>query len=68
MEAGRSAAEHRLRSVSQQLEQAKMAVEEMERVQDHCGDLEKEVVEVRGQLNDKDTEMCRLELVSSGVL
>ncbi len=36
----------------------------MEQVQDHCGELEREVAEVRGQLNEKDTEICQLELVS----
>ncbi len=64
LQTARSEAEHRLRSVSQQLQQAKLAVEEMEQVQEHSGDVEREVTEVRGQLNEKDTEIRQLELVS----
>ena len=67
LEASRLSAEHQCRMVSQQLEQAKVVVAEMEQVQEHCGDLEREVVEVRGQLNKKDTQICQLELVGETI-
>lgn len=53
--------------VSQQLKIATVAVGELEGVQEHCEELEAEVAQVRGQLNQKDTELRELELVSECV-
>ena len=50
--------------VSQQLKVATVAVGELEGVQEHCDELEAEVTQARGQLNQKDTELRELELVS----
>ena len=53
--------------MSQQLQVATVAVGELEGVQEHCGELEEEAAQVRGQLNQKDTELRKLELVSARV-
>ena len=64
LEEVQSSSQHRVRQLTQQLETAKVAIQEMEGAQDHCSELEREVAEVRGALNSKDTEICQLELVS----
>ena len=63
----KAAVDRQLAQVTQQLDQAKIVVSELEGVQDHCFELEGEVAEVRGQLNQKDTQICQLELVSVSV-
>ena len=60
----RSASDHQIKQLSQQLETAKVAIHELEGAQDHCSELEREVAEMRATLNNKDTEIRQLELVS----
>ena len=60
----RSASDHQIKQLSQQLEAAKVAIHELEGAQDHCSELEREVAEMRATLNNKDTEIRQLELVS----
>ena len=38
-------------------------MQDFERVQEHYTELDKEVTETRGLLNEKDREICQLELV-----
>lgn len=64
LEEVQSSSQHRVRQLTQQLETARVAIQELEGAQDHCSELEREVAEVRGALNSKDTEICQLELVS----
>ena len=40
-----------------------MFTQEYERAREHCSDLEQELSETRGQLNDKDRVICQMELV-----
>ena len=54
----------KVRQLQKQLDQASDMLRDSDRVQEHCGELEKEVAQLRGQLNHKDTQVCQLELVS----
>ena len=58
-----STADSRLKLLQEDLEQARLLSQEYERAQEHCADLEHEVAETRGLLNDKDREICQLNLV-----
>lgn len=60
-----SSSERRTRLLQDELEQARMMAQELERVQEHSVELEKEVSEARGLLNDKDRSISEQILVSS---
>lgn len=58
-----SSSERRVRLLQDELEQARMMTQEFERVQDHCAELEREMSEARGLLNDKDRVISEQVLV-----
>ena len=58
-----SSSERRIRLLQDELEQARMMTQEFDRVQDHCAELEREVSETRGLLNDKDRKISEQALV-----
>ena len=58
-----SSSERRIRLLQDELEQARMMTQEFDRVQDHSAELEREVSETRGLLNDKDRKISEQALV-----
>ena len=61
-----SSSERRLRLLQDELEQARMMTQEFDHIQDHCAELEREISEARGLLNDKDRVISEQALVWRG--
>ena len=67
LKAACSSSERRIRLLQDELEQARMMTQEFDRAQDHCSELEREMSEARGLLNDKDRVISEQTLVRTNL-